>query len=108
VHARIAFILFVATATSLPTTATAGPQAESAKTAFLEGAPAPVPPAVVSRDDEGHVTIRAIRLTERLVVDGRLDDRLYTENQPFGDFIEQASSSSTSRRRKRRAAPATI
>ena len=47
------------------------------------------PPAVVSRDEDGHVTVRAIRLTERLVLDGRLDDRVYRETEPFGDFIQQ-------------------
>lgn len=57
--------------------------------AIVDAAPAPVPPAVVSRDDDGHVTVRAIRLTEPLALDGRLDDRLYLENEPFGDFVQQ-------------------
>ena len=59
------------------------------KPAFVDGPPAPIPPAVVSRDPEGHVTIRAIRLTERLVLDGRLDERLYKDTQPIGDFVQQ-------------------
>ena len=44
---------------------------------FIDGPPEPVPPAVASRDEAGHVTIRAIRLTEPLVLDGRLDERIY-------------------------------
>ena len=57
--------------------------------ALLDGPPAPVPPAVVSRDAEGHVTVRAVHLDERLVLDGRLDEQLYHDTAPFGDFIQQ-------------------
>jgi hypothetical protein len=57
--------------------------------ALLDGPPAPVPPAVVSRDAEGHVTVRAIHLSERLVLDGRLEEQLYHDTAPFGDFVQQ-------------------
>ena len=88
-HSRIAFAVLLAALLTVPRSAVAAPQSGPGKAAFIDGAPAPVPPAVVSRDEAGHVTIRAIRLTERLVLDGRLDDRLYTESQPFGDFLQQ-------------------
>jgi hypothetical protein len=48
-----------------------------------------VPPAVASRDAAGHVTIRALRLTESLTLDGRLDERLYHENDAITDFVQQ-------------------
>ncbi len=81
----------VAALVCLPGAAIARPQRGSVKNdnAFVDGPAAPVAPAVVARDAEGHVTIRAIRLTERLVLDGRLDDRLYLQNEPISDFIQQ-------------------
>jgi hypothetical protein len=48
-----------------------------------------VPPAVASRDEAGHVTIRAIRLTEPVTLDGRLDERLYRETAAVTDFLQQ-------------------
>jgi hypothetical protein len=48
-----------------------------------------VPPAVASRDEAGHVTIRAIRLAEPIVLDGRLDERVYRETEAIGDFVQQ-------------------
>ena len=54
----------------------------------FEGPPAPVPPAVVSRDAEGRTTIRAVRLTAPLRVDGALDEALYTQVAPISDFVQ--------------------
>ena len=55
----------------------------------IDGPPPPVPPAVVSRDAEGRVTLRAIRLDRPLTVDGRLDDAIYQRVPPVSDFIQQ-------------------
>ncbi len=55
----------------------------------IDGPPPPVPPAVVSRDAEGRVTLRAIRLDGPLTLDGRLDDDIYQRVPPVGDFIQQ-------------------
>ena len=52
--------------------------------------PAPVAPAVITRDAAGHATVRAIKLTSPLRVDGRLDDDVYQREQPFGGFIQVA------------------
>ena len=41
--------------------------------------PRPVPPDVITRDDTGRATVRAVRLTEPLDLDGALDERLYQE-----------------------------
>ena len=44
---------------------------------------------MVSRDEAGHVTIRAIRVTEPFALDGRLDERLYHDNDSIADFVQQ-------------------
>ncbi|MAG70961.1 MAG: DUF5916 domain-containing protein [Vicinamibacterales bacterium] len=49
----------------------------------------PVPPAVVARDAEGRVTVRAVRVAEPIVADGRLDDPVYREVPPIDGFIQQ-------------------
>ena len=55
----------------------------------LDGPPAPVPPAVVTRDGDGRVTMRAFRLPGPLTVDGRLDEEVYTRIESVSDFIQQ-------------------
>ncbi len=50
--------------------------------------PPPVPPAVISRDNAGNATIRAIRLEEPLRLDGRLDETVYQTIPPVSDFIQ--------------------
>ena len=47
-------------------------------------------PEVITRDDDGHATVRAIKLTAPLRVDGKLDDEVYRREQPFGGFIQVA------------------
>ena len=41
--------------------------------------PPPVSPEVITRDDAGRATVRAVRLTEPLVFDGALDEPVYQE-----------------------------
>ena len=55
----------------------------------FDGAPPPVPPLVVSRTEDGRVTIRAVRIPEGLVIDGRLDEPVYSRVEPISDFIMQ-------------------
>ncbi|MGC4084908.1 MAG: DUF5916 domain-containing protein [Vicinamibacterales bacterium] len=50
--------------------------------------PDPVPPAVISRDEGRQATVRAIKLTEPLRIDGRLDEAVYTSTPPIADFIQ--------------------
>ncbi|MDP6372219.1 MAG: DUF5916 domain-containing protein [Vicinamibacterales bacterium] len=57
--------------------------------ASFDGPPVPVPPQVVSRDDNGRVTIRAVRVGEELVIDGRLDEPIYSRLEPVSNFIMQ-------------------
>ena len=42
----------------------------------------------VTRDAEGHVTVRAVRLTQPLRVDGQLDEEIYRTVTPASDFVE--------------------
>jgi hypothetical protein len=43
----------------------------------------------MARDADGSVTIRAVRLPEPLVLDGRLDDPIYRDTLPIDEFIQQ-------------------
>src|SRR5262245_11441209 len=52
-------------------------------------APAPAAPDVVSRDASGHVTVRAVRVSEAMKIDGSLDERVYAETRAIGDFVQQ-------------------
>jgi hypothetical protein len=56
---------------------------------FIDGPPPPVPPAVVSRDEEGRVTLRATRIPEPLLLDGKLDEPYYRQVPAVSDFIQQ-------------------
>ena len=51
--------------------------------------PPPVPPATVSRSVEGGVTVRAVRISEPLKLDGRLDEGVYATVPAIGDFVQQ-------------------
>ena len=44
---------------------------------LIDGPGAPVPPAVMNRDGEGRVTVRAVRLAAALELDGVLDEAVY-------------------------------
>jgi len=51
--------------------------------------PPPLTPEVIARDSEGRITVRATRLAEPIVVDGRLDDPVYSRVKPVNGFIQQ-------------------
>ena len=59
--------------------------------ASLAGAqqpPDPVPPAVISRNEARQATVRAIKLSEPLRIDGRLDESVYSSTPAITDFIQ--------------------
>jgi hypothetical protein len=53
------------------------------------GPPAPVAPAVIAADDQGHITLRATRLSAPLSLDGHLDEADYRSVSPIDHFIQQ-------------------
>jgi hypothetical protein len=62
------------------------PQALVAR--VLDGPPAPIAPAVVSRDAAGRATLRATRVEAPLRIDGALDEPLYTNVQAITGFTQ--------------------
>ena len=71
----------LAASASLATSAPAGDEAAS---------PAATAPVVIfARDDAGHATLRATRLSEPLQIDGVLEERVYREVAAIEDFIQQ-------------------
>lgn len=65
-------------------------QESSASTAVVsESGAGPVPPATVSRDAAGLVSVRAVRIGEPIVLDGALSDDVYSRTEPIGGFIQQ-------------------
>ena len=54
----------------------------------LEGPPPATLPETVSRDADGRVTVRAVRLTAPLRIDGQLDEAIYRTLTPTSDFIQ--------------------
>ena len=49
----------------------------------------PDPLPVFSRDSEGRATVRAVRLTEPLVIDGSLDESIYQTLPPITELFQQ-------------------
>jgi hypothetical protein len=56
---------------------------------LIDGPPAPQAPEVVTRDEAGRATLRAVRLSEPLHVDGRLEERVYLDVPAVSGFIQQ-------------------
>ena len=54
----------------------------------IEGPPPPDLPATSARDTEGRTTVRAVRLSEPLRLDGQLDEAIYTTVTPISDFLQ--------------------
>jgi len=90
-HAVIAFILLTSVVHAGQSTATgAGSDDVASHLPFaFDGPPVPVAPEVVTRDAEGRATVRAVRLTAPLRLDGQLDEAIYGEVTPISDFYQQ-------------------
>jgi len=73
-------VVFGSTVTALPN----APLVDS-----RDDPPPPVAPAVVARDVDGNTRVRATRITEPIVLDGRLDERTYAAVPSIGDFVQQ-------------------
>ncbi len=70
------------------TSSTAPSDAASRPVAAFDGPPPPVAPATVTRDAAGRATIRAVRLTSPIRVDGLLDEAVYAGVPPISDLIQ--------------------
>ena len=55
---------------------------------LIDGPGAPAPPAVMNRDEEGRVTVRAVRLDERIELDGVLDEAVYGTVPAITGFVQ--------------------
>ena len=40
-------------------------------------------------EEQGRITLRAVRLPEPLLLDGQLDEEIYRQVRPHSDFIQQ-------------------
>jgi hypothetical protein len=67
--------------------ALAAPVLSAGQTPF-DGPPAPQAPEVIARDDQGRVTVRAVRLASPLRLDGQLDEPFYREVPAMSGFIQ--------------------
>ena len=54
----------------------------------FDGPPPPVPPEIISRDAAGCATIRAVRLTQPLEIDGNLDEGVYRAVRSASGFVQ--------------------
>lgn len=57
--------------------------------ALSDGGSASPPPVVFTREVTGQATVRATRITEPIVVDGRLDEGVYAQTAAIAGFIQQ-------------------
>jgi hypothetical protein len=65
-------------------------QARAQSRVEIDGPPRPVAPEVITRAASGQATVRAIKLTSPLTLDGRLDEEVYAREKPFGGLIQVA------------------
>src|SRR5688500_12279629 len=66
----------------------AAPMVCAGQDVVLDGPAPPVAPAVISRDAAGRATVRAVRITAPIRIDGTLDEPIYS-TPPISDFIQQ-------------------
>ncbi|MBM3779783.1 MAG: carbohydrate binding family 9 domain-containing protein, partial [Acidimicrobiia bacterium] len=55
----------------------------------IDGPAPPAPPDVIARDPDGRATIRAVRVTTPIRLDGVLDEAIYDEVHAISGFIQQ-------------------
>ncbi len=79
-----------AAAGARPAASGAAPHGDvSVDPALIDGPPAPVAPAVMTRDEQGRTTVRAIRLDAAIRLDGVLDEPVYAAVPAVTGFIQQ-------------------
>src|SRR5687767_14161247 len=50
--------------------------------------PGQAAPRAITRDAQGHPTVRAFRVGEGIAVDGRLSERFYESATPFDELVQ--------------------
>ena len=70
-----------------PAGVVAAPLAGGGRPLAIVGPPPPLPPAVVARDAAGGATVRAVRVSQPLRIDGNLDESLYA-GVSITDFVQ--------------------
>ena len=83
---RFTTVLLGAALVAAPTVAAQPARVDAAR---IDGPPAPVAPAVMTRDEQGRTTVRAIRLDEAIRLDGVLDEPVYAAVPAVTGFIQQ-------------------
>ncbi|HSA56704.1 MAG TPA: DUF5916 domain-containing protein, partial [Gemmatimonadaceae bacterium] len=66
--------------------------AAGAQSPPIDGPPPPEAPETITRRADGQATVRAIKLSAPLRVDGVLDEEVYAREKPFGGLIQVAPS----------------
>ena len=84
---RVVVLLAVSLASSPAASAADGQAVQPAPSALAGPAP-PVAPEVVARDAGGMAAVRAIRVTEPMRIDGRLDEPVYGRERSVSDFVQ--------------------
>ena len=94
-HRRIASAVWLASAlvassaaAAQQTDALASPARVIVDGVTINGPPPPAPPATISRDAQGHATLRAVRVNESVKIDGQLDENIYRAVPPITDFVQ--------------------
>ena len=64
------------------------PAAAQSLSLYPDSPPEPTAPEVVIRDAEGRATVRAVRISQPLRIDGALDEALYRDVRSISDFIQ--------------------
>ena len=86
--AALLVLLLVASPAFAQSAPPQSPDAVGADGRTIDGPPAPIAPATITRDDAGQATVRAIRLTAPLKVDGVLDEDVYRTEPGFGGLLQ--------------------
>lgn len=84
---NVGTILTSVAALLVATVGTAGAQAQIPGVG-IDGPPPPMAPEVISRDAQGRATVRAVRLTQEIQLDGRLDEAVYQAVPAIDGFLQ--------------------
>jgi hypothetical protein len=85
-HLPLALALAAAIALPRPSRALGADDGPAALTP--DGRPVPVAPEVIASNKAG-VTVRATRISTPLVIDGQLDESVYTQVKPITEYVQQ-------------------